>query len=171
MSKSSGRANSRGANKAKEKRYAFDKGAKNMKNTLLDAKNMLVYEDKHWKSFDELNPKHIDKLMMGKSPATIMKEEGICDGVLHLTGDYVEKHHEEIMGAIHNYEKMALKKDPMNCIENIEQKGPVTMTVYTAKNQLAVHLGKKVASAFKGGHLRIQWSKQDKPVEVWWHKD
>lgn len=158
-------------NKSKEKRYGYDKRGKNINTIIIDKQAGLIYEEKHWKPLSKLNPSHIDSLLAGKSPATIMQENHICDGVLHLSGNFVEKHKQEIIGTIQKYDRIARRADPLNSVQSIEQSGPVALTVYTAKNQLAVHIGKKIARSFKGGTLKIHWSKHDKPVELWWHKD
>lgn len=157
-------------NKKDNKRFPFDKGKKHMKDNIVDPESNLVYQDKHWKPVDELDPKKVDQMKTGSSPITEMRDSKICDGVLHLTGSFLTKHKEEIMHAIHNSEELAKERNAMNIIENIEDNDE-GITVYTIKNKLAVTLGKKIDSAFKGGELKIQWSDDDKPAEVRWHKD
>ncbi len=154
----------------KDKRYPFDKGKKHMNENIVDPKSDLVYQDKHWKPVDEINPNHTDDIKTGQSPLTEMKESGICDGILRLSGTFLEKHKEEIINTIKNSEELAEERNPMNQIENIEE-DEEGITVYTAKNKLAVTLGKKIDSAFKGGELKITWSDDDKPADVKWHKD
>lgn len=154
----------------KEKRYPFDKGKKHMKETVVDPKSDLVYEDKHWKPVDEMKPATADEYKIGNAPITEMQESGICDGVLHLTGTFALKHKDEIMNAIKNSKELAEERDAMNQVANIEE-NENGITVYTVKNRLAVTLGKKIDSAFKGGKLEITWSDDDKPADVKWHKD
>lgn len=138
---------------------------------LIDTKAGLVHENKYWEKLGDLDPKNIDELIEGKAPSTRMKEEGICDGVLHLSGDFFINHKQEILNTIHNVAKMAEEHDPLNIIESMEEVEAGKVTVYTIKNQLAVRMGKKIDESFKGGELKIHWTKDDKPVEVWWHKD
>ncbi len=154
----------------KDKRFPFDKGKKHMKDNIIDPESKMVYEDKHWKKLDEMNPANVDDMKIGHSPVTEMKNAGICDGILHLTGSFAMKHKDEIMHAIKNSEELAEERNAMNTIENIEESKD-EITVYTIKNKLAVTLGKKIDSAFKGGKLEISWSEDDQPAEVKWHTD
>lgn len=158
-------------NKSNDKRMPFGRGESQQHQPIVDAENKLVYENKHWESLEKLDPNQVDNIKMGESPVTKMEKEGVCDGVLRLSGSMVEKHKEEIMNAIKHSEQMAIEKDPTNKIVNIEENGADQVTIYTAKNQLAVTMGKKIDSAFKGGSLEIKWSEDDKPSDVKWHKD
>ena len=158
-------------NKSKDdKRYPFDKGKKHSKDHTVDPKQNLVYEDKHWKDIDKMDAKTAEDIKEGTSPLTEMEKAQVCDGVLHLSGTFLDKHKEEIMHAIRNSEELAKERDALNVIANIEE-AEESITVYTVKNQLAVTLGKKIDSAFKGGELKISWSEDDKPADVKWHKD
>jgi hypothetical protein len=138
---------------------------------LLDPKSGLVHENKHWIRLSELDPKDIDNLIEGKAPSTRMQEEKLCDGILHLSGDFFMAHKQEILNTLHNVAKIAEEHDPLNRIESVEEIEPGKVTVYTIKNQLASRMGKKIDESFKGGELKIHWMKDDKPVEIWWHKD
>lgn len=153
-----------------DKRFPMDKGKKHSKDNLIDAEANLIYDDKHWKTLDKMNPDHVDKYLEGKAPTTEMGKSGICDGVLHLSGSFLEKHRDEIISTIKHSEELALERDPTNNIENIET-SPDEITIYTAKNQLAVTLGKRLDSSFKGGKLDIKWSDDDKPVDVRWYRE
>ncbi|HLG25685.1 MAG TPA: hypothetical protein VI588_02750 [Candidatus Gracilibacteria bacterium] len=144
---------------------------KPVKHPLMDQDGHMVYQDKHWRTLSELDPMQIDNIEDGQSQATRMIAEGECDGVLHLSGKFLEKHKEEIMGIIHHMGEHAKLDDVTNEIVNVEEHGPDKTTVYTVKNQLAVRMGKKISESYKGGELKIHWSKNDMPVEVWWHKD
>lgn len=147
------------------------KKEKKSKGNIIDKKAGLIYEEKHWQPLSKLDPAHVDRLLEGKSPATIMKERHVCDGVLHLSGTFVQKHKDEILGTIKKCDSLAKSRDILNRVQSIDHSGPMALTIYTSKNQLAVRIGKKIAQSFKGGALKIHWSKQDKPVELWWHKD
>ena len=129
-----------------------------------------VYEKKRWITFDKLNVKHIDNLEKSVCPSCHEKKNHVSDGVLQLSGKFLANHLMEINGIIVNTEAKEMKRDLMNRIERLDLY-PGLVTVYTAKNQLAVEIGKRVSSAYKGGKLDIKWSKNDKPVSVKWHKD
>lgn len=129
-----------------------------------------VYEKKRWLPFDKLNVKHIDNLEKSVCPSCHDKKNHVSDGVLQLSGKFLRNHLMEISGIIANTEAKEMKRDIMNRVERLDLY-PTLVTVYTAKNQLAVEIGKHINSAYKGGKLEIKWSKSDKPVSVKWHKD
>lgn len=130
-----------------------------------------VYQEKHWQPFEKMDPKLSDQLAKSCCPACHMKHEHISDGVLHLTGSFMEEHKDEISNLIENTAQTEEGRDFMNRVERIDHSEQGKMVIYTTKNQLAVEIGKKVDSAFKGGELKINFSKDDKPVDVRWHKD
>lgn len=129
-----------------------------------------IYQNKRWQPLENLDPKFIDKLEKTVCPACHLERGHLSDGVVHLRGSFLGEHLEEIKNLIENTGETETERNILNRIERIEQNED-GLTVYTSKNQLAVLIGKKVADAFKGGKLDIQWSKEDKPVEVTWHKD
>lgn len=129
-----------------------------------------VYENKHWHAFDKINIKHIDEFVKSVCPSCHAKKSHVSDGVLKMTGKFLQNHLMEISGIISNTEAQEMKRDIMNRVERLDLY-PTLITVYTAKNQLAVEIGKRVNKAYKGGKLDIKWSKSDKPVQVKWHKD
>lgn len=158
-------------NKKKEKRFGYDEGNRHLKHELICKYCNAVYTEKHWKPLKDLDPKYIDKLHKVVCPACHEQKNHVSDGILHLSGSTLSEHHEEIKNIIHNIEEKEKNRDILNRIERIEEKSTDAMIIYTSKNQLAVELGKKVSDAYKGGKLDIKWSKGDKPVEVYWHKD
>jgi hypothetical protein len=146
------------------------------KNSKIKSSNLIckycnaVYGEKHWQAFDKLNFRDIDKLKQSVCPACHEKKNHVSDGVLQLSGKFLRNHLTEISGIITNTAATELKRDVLNRIERLDLY-PTLVTVYTSKNQLAVEIGKRVNSAYKGGKLDIKWSKKDKPVSVKWHKD
>lgn len=158
-------------NKEHEKRYPFDEGKRNMRENLVDVDANLIYQEKHWQPLSELRPDLVDSFQEGDSPLTRMKEGQVCEGVLHIKGNVFEKHKEEIIGAIRHSDEMARERDPLNRVMKIIRVNENEIVLFTTKNQLSVTIGKKLDSAFKGGELDIQWSKDDKEVEVRWHLD
>jgi NMD protein affecting ribosome stability and mRNA decay len=129
-----------------------------------------VYNGKAWIPFEKMDPKIIDELKASVCPACHEQMAHLSDGVLHIGGAGVKPHLTEIKGIVMHMAKNAEAKNILDRLERIdEEKGG--LTVYTTMNQLAVRMGKAVASAFKGGKLVIKWSRNDKPAEVWWTYD
>jgi len=158
-------------NKGKEKRFAFDEGSKHMKENLVDPKADLIYQEKHWEPLDKLRPDLVDNFQEGASPLSKMLEGDVCEGVLHIKGNFFMQHQEEILNAIRHSDDMARERDALNRVMKIIRMNEDDIAIFTTKNQLAVTIGKKLDSAFKGGKLDIHWSKGDRDVEVTWHKD
>lgn len=155
--------------RGKTKRYYQDKGRGNERTKLLCHECRAVYDGNIWHPFEQLNPKTIDQLKISICPACHEQIDHVSDGVLHIKGIGIEQHRQEILNIIHNSGKQAEEKDVLDRIERVSEDNEIT--VYTTKNQLAVRIGKKLASAYKGGRLDIKWSKTDKPVDVVWVYD
>lgn len=158
-------------NRQQEKRFFSDQGAQYVHGKLICKQCRAIYDGKHWEPFEKLNPRMVDELKMSICPACHEKINHLSDGVLHLSGSGFIHHKDEIRHLIMNTGKREEQRDILNRIERIDESKQEEMAVYTTKNQLAVELGKKITSAYKGGKLEIQWSKNDKPVEVKWHYD
>lgn len=154
----------------RDKRYAFDKGQRHIAAGLVCKYCSAVYEEKHWQPLAKLDPKYADQLKETVCPACHAQKGLISDGVIHIRGSFMDQHRQEILNIILRTEERETSSNLMNRIERIDSR-PSEITVYTAKNQLAAEIGKKIAAAYKGGKLEIKWSKSDKPVEVIWTKD
>ncbi len=92
------------------------------------------------------------------------------EGALTLDGltDPAEK--AKILSTCRNFSARASKRDPEDRIISIDDRGK-RVVITTTENQMAVGMGKAVDAAFKGGKLRIVWSKDDMPARVFWvHK-
>lgn len=129
-----------------------------------------VYNGKAWIPFEKMDPKIIDELRASVCPACHEQMAHLSDGVLHIGGAGVKPHLKEIKGLVMHMGRNAEEKNVLDRLERIEETRD-GITVYTTMNQLAVRMGKAVASAFKGGKLVIKWSRNDKPAEVWWTYD
>lgn len=143
------------------------KNKKGMSTKLLCRYCHAVYDGKGWIPFKKLDPKMIDQLHASVCPACHEINDHLSDGVLHLEGAGVKPHIKDIKNLIMRLGKQAEEKNILDRLERMDD-DKNGMTVYTTMNQLAVKMGKAVASAYKGGRLDIQWSKRDKPVEVTW---
>lgn len=130
-----------------------------------------VYQNKKWEKLNDMDPKFVDELKQGCCPACHLEKGHLSDGVLHLSGTFLEEHKEEIKNLIHNIAEKEEDRDFMNRVERIDESEAGKIVVYTTKNSLAVEIGKKIDSAHKGGTLDIKFSKEDKPVDVRWHLD
>jgi hypothetical protein len=112
----------------------------------------------------------IDELKATVCPACHETMDHMSDGVLHIEGLGVKPHLTDITNLIKRMGKEAEERNILDRIERIDSDRN-GMSVYTTINQLAVKIGKAVASSYKGGKLDIRWSRVDKPVEVTWTYD
>lgn len=142
-----------------------------------------VWYDGHWHTQPEMAAA-IRKERGGKKPAKPVlcyechlivngPPEGAVqeyEGELTLDGltDPAEK--AKILKTVRNFGARQNGRDPEDRIINIDDRG-TRVVVTTSENQTAVGMGKAVNAAFKGGRLRIAWSKDDLPARVYWtHK-
>lgn len=143
-----------------------------------------VWFDGHWHTSPKLAAAlKAKKKLSGKSGKPVLCYEchlavnGPADptkmqfgGELTLDGleDPAEK--AKILSTCRNFGARANKRNPEERIIGIDdRKARVVITV--SHNQMAVGMGKAVDAAFKGGKLRIVWSKDDMPARVFWvHK-
>lgn len=103
-------------------------------------------------------------------PACQMKKDKTFEGeIIIKLNDVNDSQKSDILNAIHNADKQAQDRDVMDKVLWIEDKG-TEIRVYTSENQLAIRIGKKLDSAFKGGKLNINHSKSEDAARVVWEK-
>lgn len=92
------------------------------------------------------------------------------EGELTLDGLTDPSEKAKILATCRNFGARANKRDPEDRIISIDDRG-ARVVITTTENQMAVGMGKAVDAAFKGGKLRIVWSKDDMPARAFWvHK-
>jgi len=92
------------------------------------------------------------------------------EGELTLDGLTDPSEKAKILATCRNFGARANKRDPEDRIISIDDRGE-RVVITTTENQMAVGMGKAVDAAFKGGKLRIVWSKDDMPARAFWvHK-
>ena len=73
----------------------------------------------------------------------------------------------EVVNLVKNIGKRAQLRNPEDQIIKIEDKNDA-IRITTTDNQLAVSIGKQVDAAFKGGKLKVVWSREDAPARIRW---
>ncbi len=130
-----------------------------------------VFFDKAWHHSLEEDVKHLtDKknIKFKICPVCRMEKDKTFEGELVITlskEKLAEKN--EIINVVKNSDKQAQAHDPMDKILWIEYKGS-EIRVLTSENQLAVRIGKKLESAFKGSALEIKHSHEEDLIRVFW---
>ena len=134
-----------------------------------------VFFDKAWHHSLEEDIKHLENrgsrfknLKFKVCPACRMKKDNTFEGELVIVLQK-EKLGEkrEILNVIKNSDEQAQSHDPMDRVLWIEDKKN-EIRVLTSENQLAVRIGKKLKSAFKGGALEIRHSHDEDVMRAYW---
>lgn len=132
-----------------------------------------VFFDKAWHHSLEEDIKHLEStrrknLKFKICPACRMKKDRTFEGELVIALSK-EKSGEkkEIMNVVKNSDKQAQARDPMDRILWADDRG-AEIRVFTSENQLAVRIGKKLESAFRGSALVIKHSHEEDVIRVFW---
>lgn len=134
-----------------------------------------IYFDKHWHIIPNFWVEYKKMLPKKEVVEELCAECKWIDGGREDTGwegevtleNLVTDDKEEILKLVRNVGARAFLRDPEDQIIKIEDRGKKVI-ITTTENQLAVSIGKQVASAFKGGKLEIIWSAEDAPARVRW---
>jgi len=133
-----------------------------------------VYFDGHWHQLRSKSVKNElrKKTVLLESECEACRLEREAHGPVGAVGEVrigavPARHVLDVMRTIRNVGKTALKRDQEERIIAIEESGQ-GFRVTTTQNQLAVRIGKKLDSAFKGGQLAVKYSAEDSPVLVRW---
>jgi hypothetical protein len=129
-----------------------------------------IFFNKAWHHPSAVNMSFDNKknIKTATCPACQMKKDHVFEGelVIKMPGINPEMK-KDIMNAIENSDKMATEKDPMDRILWTEANGD-ELHVFTSENQLAVKIGKKLESAFKGGKMEIHHSHEEDIIRIYW---
>lgn len=129
-----------------------------------------VYEHQHWR-FDAKERTLVEQAGVAKEvvcPGCRKVAERNPQGIVTLTGDYWQRHREEILNLIRNEEERAMETNPLQRIIDIrEEHGE--LIVETTNEKLAQRLGRRIDQAHNGD-VEYQWSKDNHLVRVRWHR-
>jgi hypothetical protein len=132
--------------------------------------NSVLFE-KSWHHSLEEDARHLTdkkRIKFTACPACRMKKDRTFEGelVISLSKEKLPEK-KEILNVIKNSDEQARAHDPMDRVLWIEYKSS-EIRVLTSENQLAVRMGKKLESAFKGGMLKIKHSHGEDTIRVRW---
>ncbi len=130
-----------------------------------------VFFNKAWHHSLEEDARHLTgkkNVKFKNCPACRMEKDRTFEGelVISLSKEKLAEK-KEIINVIKNSGQQARAHDPLDRILWIEYKGS-EIRVLTSENQLAVRIGKKLESAFKGGTLEIKHSHGEDVIRVFW---
>lgn len=130
-----------------------------------------VFKDKRWFIDEELAEELLEAENVPKilCPGCRKVLESYAMGYLYLSGNFFKTHQEEIMRLINNELEKARGLNPLHQIINMYEEDD-HFVIETTTDHLAQRLGRAIYRAFKGD-LEFRWSKGDKLVRVYWHRD
>ncbi len=130
-----------------------------------------VYKNKRWYLKEEISES--EKKNMGlaqlECPACKKIAEGYSQGVVTLQGEFFWQHEKEIRNLIHNEEKKALAKNPLQRVMSIKREGDA-LVLQTTEQKLAEHLGRAIHKA-QQGDLNVSWDENHTICRVHWERN
>jgi hypothetical protein len=133
-----------------------------------------VYADRRWsKPGDEPNAKkhrHFRLATKVICPACKRQRDGVPSGYLHLEGNFLSTHFDEIERLTRNEAERASEDNPLARIMNWEKDPQGRLTVTTTTEHLAQRLGHAIEKAYDG-EIRYDFSHENKLAHVWWRRD
>lgn len=103
-------------------------------------------------------------------PACRVEKSGIAGGYLHLEGQFLMNHREDLLRLIHNEAERAGEDNPLARIMEIETDKEGRTIVKTTTEHLAQRLGRALESAFHG-EVHYVFSRVNKLTHVWWQRE
>jgi NMD protein affecting ribosome stability and mRNA decay len=128
-----------------------------------------VYQEKRW-FFDEKLAKKLagtGKAREVTCPTCRKIKDRYAEGVLTLSGEFLQERQEEILTLIQNEAARVAGRSVADRIISMTEEGKDKLVVETTTEKLAQHLGRAVYKAYKGD-LDFRWSEMNKFVRVYW---
>lgn len=111
-------------------------------------------------------PKDFPKMIC---PACKRIEDRFEGGVVLLSGNFLDKHKEEIINIVKNVEAYKIEKRPLERIMSIVENDN-KIEIKTTYEHLARRIGEAINNAYKG-ELKITYPDGEKYVRVRWFRD
>jgi len=132
-----------------------------------------VYADRRWSKpdperFSKKHP-HFRPAQRVLCPACKRVRNGVPSGYLHLEGQFLSDHREEIEQLIHNEADRASVDNPLARIMKWEKDKKGIITILTTTEHLAQRLGHAIYKAYNG-KVRYDFSHENKFAHVWWSR-
>jgi len=128
----------------------------------------LVYRNGRWQKNGD-SPEPEKPVHSSHCPACRREIDRLPAGLLFLSGEYLDKHRDEIFNIARNQASAAASHRPLQRIMWIEENKDAT-EIATTNSHLALRIGKAIESACKGS-LSIKHADDDQLVRVYWQRD
>lgn len=103
-------------------------------------------------------------------PACRRRESGVPHGFVHVDGEFVPTHRDQIVQLLHNEAERAGEDNPLSQVLDWGDDGMGGLLVTTTTEHLAIRLGRALEKAFDG-RLLYGFSHENKLAHVWWHRE
>jgi hypothetical protein len=103
-------------------------------------------------------------------PACRRRQAGLPHGFVHIDGNFVAAHQDELLRLLHNEAERALDDNPLSQVLDWGADGTGGLLVTTTTEHLAIRLGQALEKAFDG-KLLLGFSHDNKLAHVWWRRD
>ena len=134
-----------------------------------------VYADRRW-SKPDAEAAQTEKHARFRAAQTVVCpaceaiRHSLPSGYVHLSGDFLHTHRDEIERLLSNEAERAEEDNPLARIMGWEDEGNGKLVVKTTTEHLAQRLGHALEKAFKGA-VRYDFSHENKLAHVWWQRD
>jgi NMD protein affecting ribosome stability and mRNA decay len=130
-----------------------------------------VYYDQRWYLKNQVDTKKLrgQEIHYTVCPACRKTRDRSPGGIVHLSGDFILQHKDDIMNLIRNEGDRAMAINPLERIIDIEGNG-AGYNVLTTNERLAQRVGKALHRAY-GGDVTYKWSEDNKLARVVWRRD
>lgn len=133
-----------------------------------------VYANKHWTHSADAR---LRAAGAAGRPITVRicaachrRTEGLPHGFVHVDGEFVATHRDDILRLLHNEADRALEDNPLGQVLDWGDDGMGGLLVTTTTEHLAIRLGRALEKAFSGRVL-FGFSHENKLAHVWWHRE
>jgi len=127
----------------------------------------LVYRNGRWQNGGSPEPEKL--VHSSHCPACRRELDRLPAGLLFLSGEYLDRHRDEIFNIARNQAASAASHRPLQRIMWIEEDKDTT-EIATTNSHLALRIGKAIESACKGS-LSIKHADDTQLVRVYWQRD
>ena len=103
-------------------------------------------------------------------PGCRRRNAGVPHGFVHVDGEFVAQHRDEVLGLLHNEVDRAAEDNPLAQVLDWGDDGAGGLLVTTTTEHLALRLGRALEKAFDGKAL-FGFSHENKLAHVWWHRE
>jgi NMD protein affecting ribosome stability and mRNA decay len=131
-----------------------------------------IYQSKRWFFDEKLAGKlaGTDKVKEVTCPACRKIKDRYAEGVLTLSGEFLQDHKAEILTLLKNEAARVAGRSVADRIISMTEEGKDKLVIETTTEKLAQHLGRAVYRAYKGD-LDFRWSEMNKFVRVYWSRE